>query len=237
MPAYNAARTLRETYQGIPPGIADEILLVDDASRDETTRVAAELHLKVIRHPHNVGYGGNQKTCYLEALRAGAEVVVMLHPDGQYDPSLLPQIIQPIVDGKADLVLGSRMLIKGGAKKGGMPLYKRMANRFLTFVENWMLRQHLSEMHTGYRAFSRAFLEKIPFLRNSNDFVFDSQILAQAAAFEMRILEIPVQTRYFKEASSANLRQSIIYGLKTLWTMVRFALHRAHIWQCRLFRQ
>jgi len=236
MPAYNAARTLSFTYQNIPSEVVDEVLLVDDASKDETVRIASGFHLKVVRHPHNVGYGGNQKTCYMEALRDGADIVVMLHPDGQYDPRLIPQIIEPIKKGVADFVLGSRLMQKGGALKGGMPLYKFLANRFLTLIENFILGQKLSEMHTGYRAYSRSFLEKVPFLRNSNDFVFDSQIIAQAVAFKLRIAEVPVSTKYFKEASSVNFRVSLIYGLKTLWTVFKFALDRLGIIRSKLFR-
>ena len=236
MPAYNAARTLATTYQNIPSEVVDEVLLVDDASKDETVKIALDFHLKVIRHPHNVGYGGNQKTCYLEALREGADIVVMLHPDGQYDPRLIPQIIEPIRKGEADFVLGSRLRQKGGALKGGMPLYKFLANRFLTAIENLILGQNLSEMHTGYRAYSRNFLGIIPFLRNSNDFVFDSQIIAQAVAFKQRIAEIPVSTKYFKEASSVNFRVSLVYGFKTLWTIFKFALDRLGIIHSRLFR-
>ncbi|MFH0931000.1 MAG: glycosyltransferase family 2 protein [Candidatus Zixiibacteriota bacterium] len=236
MPAYNAARTLATTYQNIPSEVVDEVLLVDDASKDETVRIASGFHLKVVRHPHNVGYGGNQKTCYLEALREGADIVVMLHPDGQYDPRLIPQIIEPIKKGVADFVLGSRLMQKGGALKGGMPLYKFLANRFLTLIENFILGQKLSEMHTGYRAYSRSFLEKVPFLRNSNDFVFDSQIIAQAVAFKQRIAEIPVSTKYYKEASSVNFRVSLVYGFKTLWTIFKFALDRLGIIHSRLFR-
>jgi glycosyltransferase involved in cell wall biosynthesis len=235
MPAYNAARTLASTYQNIPSEVVDEVLLVDDASRDETVKIALDFHLKVIRHPHNVGYGGNQKTCYMEALRDGADIVVMLHPDGQYDPRLIPQIIEPIRKGEADLVLGSRLSRKGGALGGGMPLYKFVANRFLTTIENLILGQKLSEMHTGYRAYSRNFLERVPFLRNSNDFVFDSQIIAQAVAFKQRIAEVPVSTKYFKEASSVNLRVSLVYGIKTLWTVFRFAFDRLGVIHCRLF--
>ncbi len=235
MPAYNAARTLATTYQNIPSEVVDEVLLVDDASKDETVKIALDFHLKVIRHPHNVGYGGNQKTCYLEALREGADIVVMLHPDGQYDPRLIPQIIEPIRKGEADFVLGSRLRQKCGALKGGMPLYKFLANRFLTAIENLILGQNLSEMHTGYRAYSRSFLEKVPFLRNSNDFVFDSQIIAQAVAFKLRIAEVPVSTKYFKEASSVNFRVSLIYGFKTLWTVFRFALDKLGLIHCRLF--
>jgi len=235
MPAYNAAQTLAITYQNIPSQVVDEVLLVDDASRDETVKIALDFHLKVVRHPHNVGYGGNQKTCYMEALRDGADIVVMLHPDGQYDPRLIPQIIEPIKEGKADFVLGSRLKQKGGALKGGMPLYKFLANRFLTGVENLILGQKLSEMHTGYRAYSRSFLEKVPFLRNSNDFVFDSQIIAQAVVFKQRIAEVPVSTKYFKEASSVNFRVSLVYGIKTLWTIFRFAFDRLGVVHCRLF--
>ncbi|MFH0931136.1 MAG: glycosyltransferase family 2 protein [Candidatus Zixiibacteriota bacterium] len=235
MPAYNAARTLALTYKSIPSEVVDEVLLVDDASKDETVKIALDFHLKVVRHPHNVGYGGNQKTCYMEALREGADIVVMLHPDGQYDPRLIPQIIEPIRKGEADFVLGSRFRQKGGALKGGMPLYKFLANRFLTAIENLILGQNLSEMHTGYRAYSRSFLEKVPFLRNSNDFVFDSQIIAQAVAFKLRIAEVPVSTKYFKEASSVNFRVSLIYGFKTLWTVFRFALDKLGLIHCRLF--
>lgn len=236
MPAYNAARTLTATYQNIPSEVVDAVLLVDDASRDDTVKIALDFQLKVIRHPHNVGYGGNQKTCYLEALRDGADIVVMLHPDGQYDPRLIPQIIEPVKKGEADFVLGSRLMQSGGALKGGMPLYKFLANRFLTAIENLILGQKLSEMHTGYRAYSRNFLEKVPFLRNSNDFVFDSQIIAQAVAFKQRIAEVPVSTKYFKEASSVNFRVSLVYGLKTLWTVFKFALDRLGIIHSQLFR-
>jgi glycosyltransferase involved in cell wall biosynthesis len=226
MPAYNAARTLLSTYAEIPLNVADEIILVDDASRDDTIGIARSLRLRVIAHPHNVGYGGNQKTCYMEALRRGAEVVVMLHPDGQYDPAILGSMVDVIRSGKADLVLGSRFYVKGQARDGGMPWWKRIANRFLTFCENRVLGLHLSEFHTGYRAYSRRFLETVPFLRNSNDFVFDTQVLVQAAAFGMRIGEVPVSTRYFAEASSVNFRVSTVYGLKTMATLGRYLLHR-----------
>jgi len=235
MPAYNAAKTLNVTYRNIPMDLIDEVIMVDDASIDETVKIAKTLNMKLITHPHNVGYGGNQKTCYMEALRDGADIVIMLHPDGQYDPSFIPQIIEPIKKDQADMVLGSRLLIKGSALKGGMPIYKFVANRILTTIENFILRRKLSELHTGYRAYSRKFLEKVPFLRNSNDFVFDSQIIAQAVGFGMRIAEVPVTTKYFKEASSVNLRVSLIYGIKTLWTMVRFFLHKNRILKCRRF--
>ncbi len=225
MPAYNAAETLVETQGSIPPDLIDRVILVDDHSRDDTVPVAKELGVDVIAHPHNVGYGGNQKTCYMEALRQGADVVVMLHPDGQYDPELLPAMVAPIVNGEADMTLGSRFLRPGGPAAGGMPKYKIAANRFLTTVENYVLGTHFSELHTGYRAYSRRFLETVPFLRNSNDFVFDSQIIAQSVVFEQRVKEIPVETKYFPEASSTNLRQSTVYGLKTLAVMLRYRLH------------
>jgi glycosyltransferase involved in cell wall biosynthesis len=225
MPAYNAADTLADTQASIPPGLVSRVILVDDHSRDDTIPVAKELGVDVIAHPHNVGYGGNQKTCYMEALRQGADVIVMLHPDGQYDPELLPSMVQPIIDGEADMTLGSRFLRPGGPRAGGMPRYKIVANRFLTTVENYILGTHFSELHTGYRAYSRKFLETIPFLRNSNDFVFDTQVIAQAVAFGMTVKEIPVSTRYFPEASSTNLKQSTVYGLKTLAVMLRYRLH------------
>jgi glycosyltransferase involved in cell wall biosynthesis len=235
MPAYNASQTLRETLKDIDREWVHKIILVDDASRDGTVDVARSLDLEVIGHPHNVGYGGNQKTCYMEALRQGADVVVMVHPDGQYDPTLIPQLVRPIIGGQADMVLGSRFLTPGGARKGGMPLYKIIANRFLTTVENLVLGRRFAELHTGYRAYTRGFLETIPFLRNSNDFVFDTEVIAQAVAFGFKVGEVPVETKYFAEASSVNFRQSLIYGFKTLWTMARYFAHRTGLHHSRLF--
>jgi glycosyltransferase involved in cell wall biosynthesis len=226
MPAYNAAQTLAETRASIPSDVVSRVIVVDDHSRDETVSLAKELGVDVIAHPHNVGYGGNQKTCYMEALRQGADVVVMLHPDGQYDPELLPAMVEPIARDEADMTLGSRFLQPGGPAAGGMPKYKIVANRFLTTVENYTLGTHFSELHTGYRAYSRRFLETVPFLRNANDFVFDTQIIAQAVIFGMRVKEIPVATKYFAEASSTTLRQSVVYGCKTLLVMLRYRLHR-----------
>lgn len=237
MPAFNAADTLRLTWQEIPHESVHRIILVDDASRDETIAVARSLHLDVIAHPHNVGYGGNQKTCYMEALRQGADIVVMLHPDGQYDPTLLPELVRPIIDGDCDMVLGSRFMTPGGARQGGMPLYKFISNRFLTTVENLVLGRRFAELHTGYRAYSRGFLETIPFLRNSNDFVFDTEVIAQAVAFGFRIGEVPVKTKYFPGASSATLRQSLVYGFKTLWTMARYFADRTSLHRSRLFHR
>ncbi|MBI2265109.1 MAG: glycosyltransferase family 2 protein [Armatimonadetes bacterium] len=235
MPAYRAAKTLRETYLLVPNELVHSVILVDDGSPDETFALARELSIKAIRHPHNVGYGGNQKTCYMEALRDLADVVVMLHPDGQYDPQLIPELVRPVLEGEADLTLGSRFLIPGAAKEGGMPLYKRIANRILSGVENVTLGLHLSEYHTGYRAYSRKFLETVPFLRNSNDFVFDSQVIFQAVAFGLPVKEVPARSRYFKEASSVGFRTSVVYGISTLWWLTRYLLHRFHIVRCSLF--
>lgn len=237
MPAYNAALTLEETFRKIPEGYYDEIVVVDDHSRDDTTRLARRLNLKAIRHPHNVGYGGNQKTCYMEALRDGASIVVMLHPDGQYDPAIIPEMIRPIREGRADMVLGSRMMVPGGAARGGMPLWKRIANRFLTTAENLALGRRFSECHTGYRAYSRHFLETVPFLRNSNDFVFDTEVIFQAVHFDLPVVEVPISTRYFAEASSVGFRTGVVYGLGTLWTAVRFLLHRSGIVASPKFRR
>ena len=235
MPAYNAAKTLELTWTGIPKEWIDNVIVVDDRSRDQTIEVAKSLPIELIAHPHNVGYGGNQKTCYMEALRQGADVVVMLHPDGQYDPALIPALVRPILRGDADLVLGSRFLDPGGARKGGMPLYKFIANRFLTTVENLVLGSNFSEMHTGYRAYSRRFLTTVPFLRNANDFVFDTEIIAQGVQMGLKVEEVPVSTRYFAEASSTTFGQSVTYGLKTLQTMGKVILHRLGIVRSRLF--
>lgn len=236
MPAYNAARTLEDTFRRIPEGFYDRVIVVDDHSRDETTQLAQQLNLKAIRHPHNVGYGGNQKTCYMEALRDGAEIVVMLHPDGQYDPAIIPEMVRPIAEGRADMVLGSRMMTPGGAAKGGMPLWKQVANRFLTTFENLAMGRRFSECHTGYRAYSRRFLETVPFLRNSNGFVFDTEVIFQAVHFELPVLEVPITTRYFADASSVGFRAGVVYGLGTLGTAARYLLHRWGLVPCEKFR-
>jgi glycosyltransferase involved in cell wall biosynthesis len=236
MPAYNAAKTLEDTFRAIPPGFYDEVVVVDDYSRDGTVAEAQRLNLKAIRHPHNVGYGGNQKTCYMEALRDGATIVVMLHPDGQYDPAIIPEMLKPIREGRADMVLGSRMMIPGGAARGGMPLWKRIANRFLTFVENLAMGRRFSECHTGYRAYSRRFLETVPFLRNDNGFVFDTEVIFQAVHFDLPVVEVPISTRYFEDASSVGFRAGVVYGLGTLYTALRFRLHRWGLVPCEKFR-
>jgi glycosyltransferase involved in cell wall biosynthesis len=236
MPAMNAARTLERTFRAIPADTVSEVILVDDKSTDATAGVARTLGLHFISHPHNVGYGGNQKTCYLEALNRGADVVVMLHPDGQYEPSLIPDLIAPILAGEADMVLGSRMAERGAARRGGMPLYKVVANHALTAIENRLMGIHATELHTGYRAYSREFLMTIPFLRNSLDFSFDSEVLMQASAFGMRITEVPASSRYFDDASSISLGPAAVYGLKTLWAGVRLVLHRHGIWHSRKYQ-
>jgi len=234
MPAYNAAKTLRMTYEAIPKADVDWVILVDDASRDETLRIAKELALEVFVHARNYGYGGNQKTCYTEALRAGAEIVVMLHPDYQYDPMLLPNIIAPIKAGEADVVLGSR-LMGGNVVQQGMPWWKFLGNRFLTGLQNWTLGQRLSEYHTGYRAFSRRVLEEVPFLLNSDNFVFDQEMLVQAIHLGFRIKEVPIPTRYFPEASSASFVASVVYGLSIIGLLMRYLLHRYSLVSQRQF--
>lgn len=228
MPAYNAEKTLEMTYRDIPAAVVDEIILVDDASRDRTVDVARRLGLEIFVHPYNRGYGGNQKTCYVEALRHGADVVVMLHPDYQYAPQLLPEMIAPILADQADMVLGSRLL-EDQAIKGGMPRWKWLGNRMLTAIQNLILRQSLSEYHTGYRAYSRHTLEVVPFMRNSEDFVFDQEFVVQALRFGLRVAEIPIPTKYFLEASSVSFRHSVIYGLKTLYLLLRYVLHNRQI--------
>jgi glycosyltransferase involved in cell wall biosynthesis len=238
MPAYNAAKTVEKTHGDIPIEIVDKVILVDDASQDDTPEIARQLGLEVIVHLQNKGYGGNQKTCYIEALAQGADVVVMLHPDNQYDATRIPSMIQPIIDGKADLVLGSRLL--GGRDatlKGGMPIWKYISNRFLTTVENLAFGTHLSEMHTGFRAYSRRLLTTIPFLLNSDDFVFDSEVIAQTVACGFRITEVPVPTRYFPEASSVNFRRSLVYGLSTLNVARKYWLNKMGIRKYPIFRK
>jgi len=235
MPARNAARTLEATVSGIPRAWVDEIILVDDKSTDDTVELARKLPLHLVWHPHNVGYGGNQKTCYLEALQRDADVVVMLHPDGQYEPGIIPKLVEPIVRGKADLVLGSRFLEPGAARRGGMPWWKRAANRGLTTAENRLMGTQLSELHTGYRAFSRRLLLEVPFLRNSLDFAFDTELLMQAAHFGFRFHEVPCATIYNNEASSVSFRQGVVYGLKSLGAGARLVLHRRGAWRSKKF--
>lgn len=236
MPAYNAAKTLRKTYDEVmAQGIVDLVILVDDASRDETSAVASGLpHTKVFVHERNKGYGGNQKTCYRMALEAGADIVIMVHPDYQYTPKLIPAMAAMIGNGLYPCVLGSRIL-GGYALKGGMPLWKYIANRFLTLAENILLGAKLSEYHTGYRAFSRELLESLALEGNSDDYLFDNQMLAQIIWRGCTIAEVSCPTKYFTEASSINLRRSIRYGLGCLWTALNFRLARMGIIRSRLF--
>jgi glycosyltransferase involved in cell wall biosynthesis len=236
MPAYNAAETLEKTYREIPLDIVDEVILVDDMSADNTVAVARELGIHhVIRHEENKGYGGNQKTCYQKALSLGADVVIMLHPDYQYTPLLIESISHMIVNGLYPVVLASRIL-GNGALKGGMPRYKYFFNRCLTFFQNLMIGQKLSEYHTGYRAFTREVLETVPFMENSDDFVFDNQMLAQIVYAGFDIGEITCPTKYFPEASSINFRRSCRYGLGVLLTSVQFRLQKWHLGRFRIFR-
>jgi glycosyltransferase involved in cell wall biosynthesis len=229
MPAYNAAQTLERTYADIPLDLVDRIILVDDVSRDDTVSIARQLGLDVLVHRQNLGYGGNQKTCYDAALAGPADVVVMLHPDYQYDATRIPALVEPILAGRRDLMLGSRFL--GDPLAGGMPKWKWISNRFLTLVENAAFGLRLSEYHTGLRAYSRELLETIPYHLNSDDFVFDQELIAQvvAAGMRSRIGEIAVPTRYFAEASSVGFRRSVVYGLSTLRVVARYLLHRMHL--------
>jgi len=236
MPAYNAAATLRRTYDEVmSQGVVDSVVVVDDASSDQTVEIAKGLlHTTVHTHPHNRGYGANQKTCYRLALEAGADIVIMVHPDYQYTPKLIPAMASMIGNDLYPCVLGSRIL-GGYALRGGMPWWKYVSNRFLTFVENLLIAAKLSEYHTGYRAFSRRLLEKIPFENNSDDFVFDNQMLAQIIWFGHTVAEVSCPTKYFAEASSINFWPSVRYGFGCLWTALLFRLAKMNLVRCRLF--
>jgi len=235
MPAYNAEKTLEKTLKDIPQGSFSEIILVDDGSSDRTVEVARNLGLQVVQHEKNKGYGANQKTCYKAALEHGAGIVVMLHPDYQYDARLVSYMVGFIKDGVCDVMLGNRIRTRREVLSCGMPLYKYFFNRLLTIIENVFLGQNLSEYHTGFRAYSHEVLEKIPFENNNNGFVFDSQFLVQAVFFKFRIGEVPVPVRYFKEASSIDFLNSFIYGLKTLWVLVEYKLHKMGVLKSKLF--
>ncbi|MEZ6124016.1 MAG: glycosyltransferase family 2 protein [Planctomycetaceae bacterium] len=236
MPAYNAAATLEKTVRDIPAGTVDAVILVDDCSRDNTVEIAESLGLTVIRHETNTGYGGNQKTCYTRALEIGADIVVMIHPDYQYDSRVIPVAAELIRLGNCDIILGSRIRTRAEALDGGMPVWKYIANRCLTIVENIALGQNLGDFHSGFRAYRREVLERIAWRNNSDDFVFDTQFLAQAVAAGFRLADIPVPVRYFDEASSINFRRSTRYGLLTLWVMFQFWLHRVGLYRARIFR-
>lgn len=235
MPAYNAEKTLKKTYDDIPKGVAQEIILVDDGSHDKTVKVAKKLGLTTVVHPQNRGYGGNQKTCYTSALSNGADVVVMIHPDYQYDSTLTKEMVQPILDGRFEVMLGSRIRTRQEALSGGMPLYKYISNRFLTMVENIILGQNLSEYHTGFRAFDKKVLHHLPFHKFSDDFVFDQEILISAIKSGFKVGEIPVPVRYFPEASSINFRRSAIYGLGTLLALVKYLLSGLSLYRFKIF--
>jgi glycosyltransferase involved in cell wall biosynthesis len=230
MPAYNAAKTLRLTYADLPDGLIDQVILVDDGSSDETVKIARELGLEVFVHNRNYGYGANQKTCYREALKVGADIVVMVHPDYQYDPKLLPSVIEPLKRGEADIVLGSRLLA-GDAVQHGMPSWKFFGNRFLTGLENLVFGLNLSEYHTGYRAYRKEALETVNIEMNSDNFLFDQEIIAQFIESGLRIAEVPVPARYFPEASSASFVQSSVYGLSILQLLIRYIAHRSGLRQ------
>lgn len=234
MPAYNAEKTLEKTYNEIPKDIVDEIILTDDLSSDKTVEVANKLGLKVFEHKKNRGYGGNQKTCYSEALKSGADIIIMLHPDYQYTPKLIPAMAYMIASEEYDVVIGSRIL-GNMALAGGMPLYKYINNRLLTFVENILINQKVSEYHTGYRAFKREVLEKLPLLENSDDFVFDNQMLVQAFYFGYNIGEMSCTARYFKDASSINFFRSSVYGIGVLTTAIKYFLQKHNIMRFNIF--
>ncbi len=234
MPAYNAEKTLMQTYEEIPKDIIDEIILTDDASKDNTAELAKSLNINTIIHEENKGYGANQKTCYTEALKENPDIVIMLHPDYQYTPKLILPMVSMITSDEYDVVLASRILGRG-ALHGGMPRYKYIANRILTLIENILLGYKLTEYHTGYRAFSREVLETIPFMENSDDFVFDNEILAQIIYFNFRIAEISCPTKYFPEASSINFKRSVKYGFGVLHTSLRFVLQKLKIRKYKIF--
>lgn len=229
MPAYNAEKTIKKTYNDIPKEIVDEIIVIDDDSRDKTVKIAQELGLYVFVHEKNLGYGGNQKTCYAKALEKGADIVVMIHPDYQYDATLTEDLIKPIIDGRCDIMLGSRIRTRQEALVGGMPYYKYLSNRVLTLIENIILGLNLSEFHTGFRAFKREVLQKLPLKSFSDDFIFDQEILISAHAAGFRMGEIPVPVRYFPEASSINLIRSTKYGLMIIVALVKYLLNNLGI--------
>ena len=226
LPAYNAEKTLPQTVRDIPKNYVDEIILVDDASSDRTIEIAQALGLKVFVHYKNLGYGANQKTCYKEALKLGADIAVMVHPDHQYDPKVIPQLIEPLLKKESDAVFGSRMMEKGGAKKGGMPKWKFCANIFLTKLENLVLGLNLTEYHSGFRAYARKVLETLPLEKNSNDFVFDTEIIIQMKVHNFKIKEIPIKTRYFPEASMVGFKKSLKYGFSILAALFYYLLFK-----------
>lgn len=237
MPAYNAALTVERTVRDIPAGSVDEVILVDDCSRDNTVEVSRALGLTVIPHEVNLGYGGNQKTCYRAALERGADYVVMIHPDYQYDSRVIPVAVELLRLGICDVILGSRIRTRREALSGGMPVWKYIANRCLTFTENVALGQNLGDFHSGFRAYRREVLEQIPWEANTNDFAFDSQFLAQSVYFGFKLGDVPVPVRYFDEASSINFRRSVKYGLTTLWILLQFWLQKLGLARWNIFQR
>ncbi len=235
MPAYNAERTLEQTYAEVPLDVVDEVILTDDGSTDATIELARKLGIRTLAHDRNRGYGANQKTCYREALERGADIVVMVHPDHQYDPAVIPHLIEPLIQGHCDAVFGSRML-GGRPIQGGMPKWKYLGNIFLTAIENATFLIYLTEYHSGFRAYSRRYLETVNLEQNSDGFVFDTEIIAQAMAKGLRIREIPIETRYFDEASQISFGPSVRYGFAILRTMLLYKLHAWGIWSARIFR-
>jgi glycosyltransferase involved in cell wall biosynthesis len=234
MPAYNAEKTLEKTLNDIPMDWVDDIILTDDCSKDGTVELAKKLGLRIFVHEKNRGYGANQKTCYTEALKLGGEIMVMIHPDHQYDPAVIPQLIFPLLEEECDAVFGSRML-GGRPLEGGMPKWKYLANIFLTALENAAFYMYLTEYHSGLRAYARKYLETVNFLENSDDFVFDSEIIAQGVIHGMRIKEIPIETRYFQEASQIGFWRSVVYGLSILKTLAKFKLHKKGVIKFKMF--
>lgn len=235
MPAYNASKTLERTVADMQPGSVDDIILCDDASSDETVAIARRLGLRVLTHAENRGYGANQKTCYDAALDAGADIVVMVHPDYQYDPRVIPFAVGFIRLGICDVIVASRIRARREAMQGGMPVYKYIANRVLTIIENLVLGQNLGDFHSGFRVYSREVLEALPYHTNSDDFVFDTEILAQAVNRGFRLADVPIPARYTPEASSINFRRSVTYGFGTLRVLGQYVLHRSRLARVRLF--
>ena len=235
MPAYNAEKTLEKTFQEIPKNCIDDIILVDDYSSDNTIEIANRLGISVFRHNKNMGYGANQKTCYNEALKREADVVIMIHPDYQYNCLVIPYALGFLSEGICDLIIGSRIRTRSEAIEGGMPLYKYLSNRILTVIENIVLGQNLGDFHSGFRIFKRKILETIPYEQNSNDFVFDTEILTQAVFFGFRIGDVPIPARYFDEASSVNFKKSVKYGLQTLWVMAKYLIQKTGLYKFKIF--
>lgn len=235
MPAYNAEKTIAKTYRDIPNGSVDEVILVDDASTDNTVEVAKNLGITVFRHSENMGYGKNQKTCYDAALERGADIIIMIHPDYQYDSRVIPYATGFLSTGICDVILGSRIRTRKETLTSGMPLYKYISNRFLTIIENIILGQNLGDLHTGFRVYTREVLEKIPYSHNSNDFVFDTEFLAQTVYYGFRIGDIPIPTRYCDEASSINFKRSMKYGFQTLLVMVKYIIQKTGLFNFKIF--